>query len=310
MINSNSGNKEFSSGRINEFNTFIFENIKNFKCGPGWHPLLKDFLLEILETGWDLSQKIYGKEKFGGLRIWSSNGTEMTEMNLIHAELVLKYQHLALSICEICGEQGQHRTINGWEQTLCLSHFLEFYPIIKVEPDKIIRGTESYHLRQVTRIEFNSDYSSLLLYSKGFLALGKETLYVALNRRDINYYSVLKTLPSSKLTEKDILYINNFFSTLTECKVCGHDAVHHSTCLYCFKTPWNDNNEEWPNPYYESEEDYIKEKQIEWFLDKDDYRKLKLHETTFEKLPGHKIVFTEDDLISYKKGLEDSDNQE
>ncbi|RYX82275.1 hypothetical protein EON73_04405 [bacterium] len=93
---------------------------------------------------------------------------------------------------------------------------------------------------------------------------------------------------NSKFTEKNILYINNFFSTLTECKVCGHDALHHSTCLYCFKTPWNDNNEEWPNPYYESEEDHIKEQQFEWFLDKDDYKKLKVHKTTFEKLPGHK----------------------
>lgn len=302
MTNSNSGNKEFSLDRINEFNTFIFENIKNFKCGPGWHPLLKDFLLE---TGWDLSQKIYGKEKFGGLRIWSSNGTEM---NLIQEEIVLKYQDLALSICELCGEPGQHRTINGWEQTLCLSHFLKFYPIIRIEPDKIIREPEFYHISQVTRIEFNSDHCRLILYSKGVLALGKETLYIAFNSTEINYYSVLKTLPSSKLTEKDILYINNFFSTLTECKVCGHDAVHHSTCLYCFKTPWNDNNEEWPNPYYESEEDYIKEQQIEWFLDKDDYKKLKVHETTFEKLPGHKTIFTEDDLIRYKKELEDSDN--
>jgi hypothetical protein len=273
----------------NEIDSFIAENIKNFNCDKGWHNLIKSFLTELLNAGYDKNSKIFGKEKFGGLRI----SIGVNNVAPIFLNISRKYEIMSATICELCGEPGKHRTINGWEQTLCTSHFIKRYPVIEIE---------SFNFDKVFRVEFEWGYERVRFYTRSFLALGNESLYGSANSTQINYYALLKAIPQIKFDDKDRLYVNRFFSNLSDCSICGYKAVFIDKCYYCRNEKWNGDAEgEWPNLNYSTEQDYIKELQMDWELDEDDYRKLRTLETLFEQSVNHQILFTDDDLALYVK---------
>jgi hypothetical protein len=282
--------------RNQEIDFFISENIKNFRCDKGWHNLIKLFLIELFDAGWNKSNQIFGKEKFGELRI--SLGNDPTQLML---NISRRYELLSQSVCELCGDPGKHRVINFWEQTLCTIHFLENYPVIKIE---------NLHLSKVFRVNFELNYERVNLYTRGFLGLGKEDLYIIFHKTQLNYYALLKVIPREKLDDKDRLYIEHFFSELSDCEVCGFKAVFLDSCNYCNKSTWNYNSLVWPNSnYYTTKQDYLKEMQMDWYLDKDDFRKLKTtKETAFEPAPNRQIFFTDEDLTKYIKEQNEFDN--
>ncbi|OOQ59456.1 hypothetical protein [Mucilaginibacter pedocola] len=263
---------------------FITENLSNFNCGKGWHELIKSFLSEMIEAGWPVQTQIYGKEKFGKLRISFGNNLNQPMLEIAH-----KYEAISETVCELCGDAGKHRVINFWEQTLCTNHFLDRYSIINVS---------AVNFNKVFRVEFEHDYEQLNLYARGFLGLGREELKASFNSPDINYYALLKVIPKLKIEEEDRLYLERFFSGLKGCEICGYKAVHLGVCKYCYNPIWDSNSPSFK--HYFNKQSYIKEMQMDWWLDKDDYRKLKdLNETSFEPLPNHKQIFNEDDLKKY-----------
>jgi rubrerythrin len=84
-------------------------------CGEGWHNLIYDLCEEIESKAPDtIVMQI--KEKFGGLRFYTSAHTDEVE------KIIEKYEEKALTTCEVCGKDGKVRT-GGWIQVLCDEHY-------------------------------------------------------------------------------------------------------------------------------------------------------------------------------------------
>ena len=281
-------NRQNSSNNNKDANVFVSENIKNFNCGDGWSDLIKLFFIEILNAGWSKDKTIFGKEKFGSLRIsLSIDNPDPVLLSICH-----KYETISETTCESCGSPGKHRVINGWEHTLCFDHYLENYPVVRVE---------RLNFNKIFRTEFEWNYERVLFYTRGFLGHGHESFYASSNFMEINYYALLKAIPKAKLDHNDYLHIDHFFSKLLNCKICGYKAVFNEKCHYCMTEQWNGLTSTRPHqPHHSTELQYIKEMQMDWELDNDDFRKIKAsNEIAFEQVIGHQILFTPEELIRY-----------
>jgi hypothetical protein len=83
------------------------------EVGAGWHPLIAQLHTDLLalDPDYRVSQV---KEKYGELRVYlTSEETPDTE-SLIDAATAA-----SLTICELCGQPGAPRTVNGWVYTRC-----------------------------------------------------------------------------------------------------------------------------------------------------------------------------------------------
>lgn len=86
----------------------------------------------------------------------------------------------------------------------------------------------------------------------------------------------------------------------SECKICGHFAVSDDRCHFCRNTPYSSDSSIFrPADYYENEEDYIKECQIEAFLDEEDQIELSRKTKSFRRSDAHEVIFTIEDLERY-----------
>lgn len=83
-----------------------------FECGPGWYPLLKDLITDLIALGWN-RQICQIKEKFGGLRFYINEGSDA-----IH-DRISKAEADSYEICEVTGRPGKLRNDLGWIETLC-----------------------------------------------------------------------------------------------------------------------------------------------------------------------------------------------
>ena len=90
-----------------------------FQCDMGWTPLIIE-LLDKLQAIVDAEPERYKdfeiteiKEKYGGLRVYTSIYTEQIE------DLIDSYAYRAEETCEVCGEPGSLREHNHWWKTVC-----------------------------------------------------------------------------------------------------------------------------------------------------------------------------------------------
>lgn len=97
-----------------------FPNIfgKNFlfECDDGWFDIIfdlcRDMQQEVNNSGCEQVVAAQVKEKFAGLRFYSSGGNEVT-----HA-MIEKYSKLSSQTCEVTGGKGSVYEKNGWYKTL------------------------------------------------------------------------------------------------------------------------------------------------------------------------------------------------
>lgn len=83
----------------------------------GWLDLIIGMSSRLMETydgHWETTQI---KEKFGGLRFYTTSGSA-------EQDIITVGEHLSESICEMCGAPGRTRG-GGWIQTLCNEHAAE-----------------------------------------------------------------------------------------------------------------------------------------------------------------------------------------
>ena len=90
------------------------------ECGKGWYPLLEPICEYILKynSGKDDSECIeftQVKEKWGFLHIYTSRTTEELR------ELISDAEQKSKTICEVCGNPGNLKKVNGWYRTMCNS---------------------------------------------------------------------------------------------------------------------------------------------------------------------------------------------
>lgn len=279
----------------NEINLFIECNLTNFSVNStGWNELIRKLLYEFALAGWNMEHRVFGKEKFGELRCYTYSEDEMLNNKL--KNIKDKYSKLSVKTCEICGEEGKMRAIGSWQTTLCLNHFLEQQPVIEIDDKQNVKRSNEVvlNIKNIVKAEVEYDLQSLWLYThheEGFYFSWQEP----------NYYLLLRSVPLSLFPEENWNEISAVFQNLRNCEICGYKAVYQSNCLRCHHEPWKDSGyfiEE-----YGEKSNYIKECQMDIFIDEDDYEKYFKHDRSFEKSPGHQILFTSDDLCEYKKLL-------
>lgn len=94
----------------------IFKKKFYFECGDGWFDIIfdlcRDMQQEVNNSGCEQVVAAQVKEKFAGLRFYSSGGNEVT-----HA-MIEKYSKLSFETCEITGGRGYLCENHGWYKIL------------------------------------------------------------------------------------------------------------------------------------------------------------------------------------------------
>lgn len=271
---------------------FIERNLKNFSVNStGWNGIIRQMLFEFAIGGWNLEKDVFGKEKFGELRCYTYS--ENPELNAILKDITGKYLDLSIKTCEICGSEGKKRGMNSWETTLCLNHYLDRKSIIEIDDDLNIKVNKKniLSISDIAKVEVDHDLQHLYLFENN------KVQSINFSWQEPNYYLLLRTVPLSLFPEDQQEQVSELFQHLQYCEVCGYKALHRNTCLRCHNEEWNESEVEW----YGSKTNYIKDCQMDIFIDEDDYEKYFKYDRSFEKSPDHEILFTHHDLREYDK---------
>lgn len=102
-----------------KFPNILGKTIRRYgmSVGEGWLPIIERTCEKLSEL--DLTEDFEAvqiKEKFGGLRFYTSYSTEE-----IH-KIIDEAEEEALRTCEVCGENGEDKVCRrhgGWIKTLC-----------------------------------------------------------------------------------------------------------------------------------------------------------------------------------------------
>ena len=86
----------------------------------GWREIVVklDTELRAVDPDYTLAQV---KEKFGGLRYYVDFSEQCTDTEKAY-EILDKYEQMSVTICDMCGKQGKHRSKDGWLATRCEEH--------------------------------------------------------------------------------------------------------------------------------------------------------------------------------------------
>lgn len=94
-------------------------------------------------------------------------------------------------------------------------------------------------------------------------------------------------------------------SNLEQCKICGYFAFSEDSCKFCGCFDYNTSNIIMsPKKEFESEYAYIKQCQMEIFIDEND--EIAFNELTkgYTKSETHKILYTDEELAEYRRLVE------
>ncbi|WP_336964759.1 hypothetical protein [Chryseobacterium contaminans] len=282
-----------------DINSFIERNLKNFSVNStGWNDLIGRMLSELIAAGWNIEHDVFGKEKFGGLRCYIYSEDE--ELNARLKKITYKYTRLSGKTCEICGGEGKLRIINSWETTLCVHHFIDQKPIMEIDEKQniIYEKKPVLNMEDIVKAEVEFDLKQLNLYIKNSINTDEPFSF---SSQAPNYYLLLKAVPLHLFPEDMQHRISDLFQNLQGCEICGHKALDHKSCLRCHNEPWG--TSKYHEEDYGEKLEYIKECQMDMFIDEDGYEEYFKYDHSFEKIPGHQILFTPDDLEEYKKLL-------
>ncbi|SDI87135.1 hypothetical protein [Chryseobacterium jejuense] len=282
-----------------DINSFIERNLKNFSVNStGWNDLIGNMLSELVAAGWNMEHDVFGKEKFGGLRCYIYSENE--ELNARLRKITNKYARLSGKVCEICGHEGKLRMINSWETTLCIHHFIDQKPIMEIDENEniVYKQNPILNMKDIVKAEVEFDLQTLKLYIKKKINTDE---YFSFSTQEPNYYLLLKTVPLHLFSEDRQSRISDLFQNLKDCEVCGHKALYHKSCLRCHNEPWGASK--YHEEDYGEKLEYLKECQMDMFIDEDGYEDYFNYDCSFDKIPGHEILFTLDDLEEYKKLL-------
>lgn len=281
-----------------DIDRFIERNLKNFSVNStGWNEIIRQMLFEFAIGGWNLEKDVFGKEKFGELRCYTYS--ENPELNGIIKDITGKYLSISAETCEICGSEGKKRTVDSWETTLCLNHYLDRQSMIELDDELNIKVRKKtiLNVQDIAKAEVDYDLQRIWLYKHD--ASVAEDQVESFSWQEPNYYLLLKMLPLHLFPEDQQKNISELFEHLEYCEICGNKAVHKKWCLRCHNEPWD--NSEMSEESYGDKGNYIKACQIDLYIDEDDYEKYFKYDRSFEKSPDHQILFGYADLIEYEK---------
>ena len=99
----------------------MFPSSKLFSHGAGWDHLTAPVVEAIERYGCKVQQI---KEKFGGLRIYSTLPEDEVDRELL-LSLIDEAETVSMETCEFCGSPGFIRGDLPWWKTLCDLHYEE-----------------------------------------------------------------------------------------------------------------------------------------------------------------------------------------
>lgn len=93
-----------------------------FQHQSGWNHLVRG-LCEYLERQDRDIRIVQCKEKFGGLRVYTSSSSSESEVDERRTQqmfgAVQMAQEMSFQVCECCGSPGELRNDGGWMKTRC-----------------------------------------------------------------------------------------------------------------------------------------------------------------------------------------------
>lgn len=216
---------------------FVSLFIKRY--AEGWQNCLKNMFSELIINGWDVNTPIKSKEKYGDFicSIETSN-IKLQEIVKTHTKIINK-------LCAICG--GNENVFNDQTEFL-IENLCEECWIRKMESrytvSDISENGFSYFIlnnnytiepryflwSQIKNVKLMIPEASS--YSELEMDVDSKTLRFE-ERRDINFYKLLKQIPAKLLSKKQFRIIRSLFANLTDCKICGRVSVYQERCLVC-----------------------------------------------------------------------------
>ncbi len=304
---------------------FIENNLINFRVLDGWKKIISDMLNEIYDIGWNTSDvSIGGKKKHGELLIYFSSLPIDIILRKNIYNIQNKYNELSIKTCEICGNIAKKRygdnCFNEY-YTYCIDHFIKRYTNLKIENHLMNWRGENFDILNITRVESDNILYDITLFSETLVEikehsffkiifnsitfsnnvklLKKEKRIAHISNIEQNYYLLLKKIPLSCLNYSQTKIISDFKNSLKPCEICGYIAVFDNFCRYCNNIQW----EKCSKDNYENKSEFIKEQQMDLFIDEDDKMKLRQYDHSFEKGFEPKRLFTDNELELYIEEL-------
>lgn len=275
-----------------ETDQFVEANVLNFQLnGTGWHQLIRDMLYEFCLAGWNLNNKVGGKEKFGGLRCYSLS--EDDTLNNEIKKIITKYEALSVKTCEICGSAGKLRVVNSWDITLCINHYIEDIDVIYIKDDTVFLNDRSlFKLSEIKKVEMPNSFEGMRVCLSGY------EKPISLNAGNPNYYLLLRSIPLHLFSEEYRHKIRLIFENLKDCEICGYKALWEEHCLRCNDEPWRDSLLD----DYEDKTEYVKQSQMLLRMDQDSYEEVaNFCDRSFEKTENYRILFNDDEFEEFEK---------
>jgi hypothetical protein len=85
-----------------------------FECEDGWYDLIYDLCQKIEKLDPEgFTRAVQVKEKFGGLRFYTTSATDEI------LDVIETAEDKSEKTCERCGKNGKNRTYGTWLKTLC-----------------------------------------------------------------------------------------------------------------------------------------------------------------------------------------------
>lgn len=124
---------------------------------------------------------------------------------------------------------------------------------------------------------------------------------ISIDRTYTGWYSLVKQIPKSKFKTPSMAeVIHQMFDVLNFCKICGDKAVDSEKCLSCSNRVFDDEIQ----MIFESESDYIKAEQLEWFSTSGEDECVIFYESganVFKRDENWTPMVTEEEVIEYSR---------
>lgn len=239
-----------------KFDDFTYIDCVVSEFPIGWKNKLKEMFQELKENGWNRENKLNYNFSFGSITI---GGLENND-NKILSEIIEKYkQKLHKTCCRCSLEKNVEPFEDEYLCQNCIQEIIVKREITEISDDgfkfynfptysneigkyNFIKWTD---IKQIT-ISVNPHISNHIDVELNKLSQEEENNitenlmqnaimndFLFSSKFNINFFELLKQIPKNKLTEEQIIDIDNILNNKTQCIICEKKAMLYDNCLLC-----------------------------------------------------------------------------
>ncbi|MFD1257047.1 hypothetical protein ACFQ3S_09585 [Mucilaginibacter terrae] len=225
---------------IEDANQSYIESFVN-KCASGHKKLFREMFEELVHTGWSYNMDF----NFNRYLRHDAFVYNVLPNDKQLSAILLRYQELISTSCEICSASAKLVDIDGCWYILCKEHYVLKYPKILDIDYTGFTYNESYFFskqnrylwKDITEIKFleyldapNNNFTDRISWAE---VRFENADMVLIRCSDLNWLIFLESIPSKLVTADLEPYLINFRNNLIDCQVCEYHAVHDNKCLKC-----------------------------------------------------------------------------